>query len=169
MPGTKKDFFLMRLFSSSKNRREIIVWRSCPPSQSIGRGQIRREGSLVVRESREWRDKIFANPPSILAWNFRSEAAVFNGEFQFRRLRYFDKKVTKQISLLEAASLYNRRLLRQKVGGACLYISCLKLWIIPASQFWSYIYIYPPQKLALPRPTKWKFRGKTAVYVRFLL
>ena len=29
-------------FSSSKNR-EIIVWRSCPSSQSIGRGRISRE------------------------------------------------------------------------------------------------------------------------------
>jgi len=59
MPGTKKNFFLMRLFSSSKNRGNI-VWRSCPPSQSIGRGRISREGALDHRESRERRDKIFA-------------------------------------------------------------------------------------------------------------
>ena len=57
MVGTKKKLFLC--FSSSKNL-EIIVWRSCPPSQSIGRGRISREGALDHRESRERRDKIFA-------------------------------------------------------------------------------------------------------------
>ena len=31
-----------------------------PASQSIGRGRISREGALDVRESRERRDKIFA-------------------------------------------------------------------------------------------------------------
>ena len=31
-----------------------------PPSQSIGRGRISREGALDLRESRERRDKIFA-------------------------------------------------------------------------------------------------------------
>ena len=46
-------------FSSSKNC-ENIVWRSCPASQSIGRGRISREGALDHRESRERRDKIFA-------------------------------------------------------------------------------------------------------------
>ena len=40
--------------------REIIVRRSRPPSQSIGRGRISREGALDHRESRERRDKIFA-------------------------------------------------------------------------------------------------------------
>jgi len=34
----------------------MIVWRSCPPSQSIGRGRISREGALDHRESRERRD-----------------------------------------------------------------------------------------------------------------
>ena len=53
----KKNFF--SCFSSSKNR-ENIVWRSCPASQSIGRGRISREGALDHRESRERRDKIFA-------------------------------------------------------------------------------------------------------------
>ena len=53
----KKTFFWC--FSSSKNR-EIFVWRSFPPSQSIGRGRISREGALDHRESRERRDKIFA-------------------------------------------------------------------------------------------------------------
>jgi len=57
MVGTKKNF--LKCFSSSKNR-EIIVWRSCPPSQSIGRGRISRKGTLDHRESRERRDKIFA-------------------------------------------------------------------------------------------------------------
>ena len=40
--------------------REIIVRRSRPPSQSIGRGRISREGALDHRESRERRDKSFA-------------------------------------------------------------------------------------------------------------
>jgi len=40
--------------------REIIVCRSCPASQTIGRGRISREGALDHRESRERRDKIFA-------------------------------------------------------------------------------------------------------------
>jgi len=40
--------------------RENIVWRSCPASQSIGRGGISREGALDHRKSRERRDKIFA-------------------------------------------------------------------------------------------------------------
>ena len=57
MVGTKKKLFLC--FSSSKNL-EIMVWRSCPPAQSIGRGRISREGALNHRESRERRDKIFA-------------------------------------------------------------------------------------------------------------
>ena len=55
MPGTKKKIMLFLL----KNR-ENIVWRSCPASQSIGRGGISREGALDHRESRERRDKIFA-------------------------------------------------------------------------------------------------------------
>ena len=40
--------------------REIIVRRSRPPSQSIGRGRISREGALDHRDSRERRDKKFA-------------------------------------------------------------------------------------------------------------
>ena len=59
MPGTRKKLFLI-CFSSSKNRDENIVWRSCPASQSIGRGRISREGALDHRERRERRDKIFA-------------------------------------------------------------------------------------------------------------
>ena len=66
MPGTINNFFYS-CFSSSKSR-EIIVWRSCPASQSIGRGRISREGALDRliyflldhRESRERCDKIFA-------------------------------------------------------------------------------------------------------------
>ena len=38
--------------------REIIVCRSCPASQTIGRGRISREGTLDLRKSRERRDKI---------------------------------------------------------------------------------------------------------------
>ena len=57
MPGTKKKLFFMLFLL--KKPREIIVWRSCPPSQSIERGRISREGALDHRESRERRDKIF--------------------------------------------------------------------------------------------------------------
>ena len=56
MPGTKKKFLMLFLLKN----RENIVWRSCPASQSIGRGRISREGALDHRESRERRDKIFA-------------------------------------------------------------------------------------------------------------
>ena len=58
MPGTNFFFYFLMLFLL-KNR-ENIVWRSCPASQSIGRGRISREGALDHRESREWRDKSFA-------------------------------------------------------------------------------------------------------------
>ena len=49
--------------------QEIFICGSCLLSQSIGRGRISREGLLVVRESRERRDKIFAKkkPFSMLA------------------------------------------------------------------------------------------------------
>ena len=40
--------------------REIFTVFFGPASQSIGRGRISREGALDVRESRERRDKIFA-------------------------------------------------------------------------------------------------------------
>ena len=47
---------------------------SSPLSQSIGRGRISRVGPLVVRESRERREKDFAGKTeknnAILAWNF---------------------------------------------------------------------------------------------------
>ena len=36
-----------------KNNREIFFGCSDPRSQSIGRGRISREGSLVLRESRD--------------------------------------------------------------------------------------------------------------------
>ena len=58
-------------FSSSKNH-ETIVWRSRPPSQSIGRGRISREGALDHRESRERRDKIFA-AKTVKRQNFQKE------------------------------------------------------------------------------------------------
>ena len=51
-------------------------------SQSIGRGQISREGALDVRESRERRDKIFAEKTEN-AKTFGSETAVFDGNFSF--------------------------------------------------------------------------------------
>ena len=54
-----------------------------PPSQSIGRGRLSREGALDVRESRERRDNIFAEKTKKTP-NFGSETAVYlNGEFSF--------------------------------------------------------------------------------------
>jgi hypothetical protein len=43
-----------------KNRGKIFTICSGSLSQSIGHGRISREGTLDVRESRERRDKIFA-------------------------------------------------------------------------------------------------------------
>ena len=99
MPGTKKNFFLMRLFSSSKNRGNI-VWRSCPPSQSIGRGRISREGALDHRESRERRDKIFAaktENAKIFNKKYWIRKTVFSGEFSF-----FSPALTPRTTLLGA-------------------------------------------------------------------
>ena len=47
-------------------------------SQSIGRGRIRRAGSLVVREtSRNWSDKVFAEEKALLAYFLnRAETAI---------------------------------------------------------------------------------------------
>ena len=81
--GHEKKAFFMRCYSS-KNR-EIIVWRSCLPSQSIGRGRISREGALDHRESRERRDKIFAakiENAKIFKRNWIRKT-VFSGEFSF--------------------------------------------------------------------------------------
>ena len=62
MPGTKKILFFNAFPPQNlkHKHRENIVRRSCPASQSIGRGRISREGALDHRESRERRDKIFA-------------------------------------------------------------------------------------------------------------
>ena len=47
---------------------------------------------------------------------------------------------------------YNKRLLRQKTGGACLYMPQGGHWLA------SFEVIPPPsQKLVFPRPKKWKF------------
>jgi len=42
----------------AKNREILHRLRFGPPSQSIGRGRLSREGALDVRESQERRDKI---------------------------------------------------------------------------------------------------------------
>ena len=61
MPGAKTKLLFIDAFPPRKAKnREIFVWRSCPASQSIGRGRISRERALNHRESRERRDKIFA-------------------------------------------------------------------------------------------------------------
>ena len=80
----KKPFF--QCFSSSKNREINIVWRSCPASQSIGRGRISRERALDHRESRERRDKIFAaktENAKIFKKKLDIRKTVFSGEFSF--------------------------------------------------------------------------------------
>ena len=53
----QKKLFLMLFLLKNL---EIIVWRSCLPSQLIGRGRVSREGALDHRESQERREKIFA-------------------------------------------------------------------------------------------------------------
>ena len=66
-----------------KKPREIIVWRSRPPSQSIGLGRISREGALDHRESRERRDKIFAakTENAKIFKNNWTRKTVFSGDF----------------------------------------------------------------------------------------
>ena len=51
----------------ARKRGEIFTGCSDTLSQSIGRGRISREGSLVGRDSRERRDKNFAEKNAILA------------------------------------------------------------------------------------------------------
>jgi len=78
----KKAFFMLFLLKN----RENIVWRSCPASQSIGRGGISREGALDHRKSRERRDKIFAakteNAKKIQKQNWIRKT-VFSEDFSF--------------------------------------------------------------------------------------
>ena len=80
------DFFFGDV--RKKNRPETRkIFTGCLDTllQSIGRGQISREGALDVRESRERRDKIFAekteNATKIL--EHKTETAVFSGKFPF--------------------------------------------------------------------------------------
>ena len=83
MPDLSKKLFFddVRI---PKNREIFTVFFG-PASQSIGRGRISREGALDVRESRERRDKIFAekteNATKIL--EHKTETAVFSGKFPF--------------------------------------------------------------------------------------
>ena len=58
MPGAKKKLF----FDDYDPPKTEKIFTVCfgPPSQSIGRGRLSREGALDHRESRERRDKIFA-------------------------------------------------------------------------------------------------------------
>jgi len=58
MPGLLKKLFLTTI--STPPKREIFTVYFGPASQSIGHGRISREGALDLRESRERRDKIFA-------------------------------------------------------------------------------------------------------------
>ena len=60
MPDLLKKLFFDDVRSSNPKTRKIFTVCSGPLSQSIGRGRISREGALDVRESRERRDKIFA-------------------------------------------------------------------------------------------------------------
>jgi len=56
----KKLFFDKVLSSNPKTAGKIFTLCFGPRSQSIGRGRISRKGALDHRESRERRDKIFA-------------------------------------------------------------------------------------------------------------
>ena len=54
----KNSFDKVRTQKPGQSSLSVLVHR--PRSQSIGRGRISREGALDHRESRERRDKIFA-------------------------------------------------------------------------------------------------------------
>jgi len=49
-----------RKYNWPKTGKVFVVYFGSPASQSIRRGRINREGALDVRESRERRDKIYA-------------------------------------------------------------------------------------------------------------
>ena len=99
MVGTKKKLFLC--FSPSKNL-EIIVWQTCPPSQSIGRGRISREGALdrliylIIARVENGVTK-FSPQSDRKRQNFQKNwirKTVFSGEFQFTNFHFFGRGKT---------------------------------------------------------------------------
>ena len=65
---------------------EIFIICSDSLSQSIGRGRISREEALDLRESREQRDKIFAEKTENAIFKKNrsgTRTTVFSGEFSF--------------------------------------------------------------------------------------
>ena len=68
----------------TKNWPKLVFFG--PPSQSIGRGRVSREGALDHRESPERRDKIFA-AQTVKRQNFQNKIwirkTVFSGNFHF--------------------------------------------------------------------------------------
>ena len=70
--------------------REIFTVCCDPASQSIGRGRISREGALDVRESRERRDKIFAEKTENAPKNWiRNSSFHYWGIFIFWRRKNY--------------------------------------------------------------------------------
>ena len=78
-------FLAMRSNQKLGKNRETFTICSGTRSQSIERGRISWEGALDVRESRERRDKNFAEKQKTVRkrQNFGSETAIFSREFSF--------------------------------------------------------------------------------------
>ena len=90
MPDLLKNL-LLTMFES-KNRESIFTVYCGPASQSIGRGRISREGALDVRESRERRDKIFAEKTEN-AKNFKKKIGS-GKQFSVGNFRFFGRGKT---------------------------------------------------------------------------
>ena len=74
----KKIILAILIFEKkAKTPGKLFTGCSDTLSQSIGRGRIRRARSLVVRESRNWSDKVFAKKNVLLAYFLnRAETAI---------------------------------------------------------------------------------------------
>ena len=83
--GHDTNIFVLALCQNKKTGKSSFIWRSCPLAQSIRRGRIRRERSLIVlRESRtssEWQNVCRNKKRSVLAWHFRAATTVLPREF----------------------------------------------------------------------------------------
>ena len=86
--GNHLNHLFLTIFTAKKPGK--ILFNVCfgSLSQSIGRGRLSREGALDVRESRERRDKFFAEKTEnvkIFKNKIGSRTAVFSdsGEFSF--------------------------------------------------------------------------------------
>ena len=104
MPGLLKKLFFWRWCSNPKTGKIFTVCFG-PPSQSIGRGRISREGALDVRESRGRRNKIVPNyspekhrKNAILAWfsTFLSRIACCSRESRSAWQNFRQKEPTRK-------------------------------------------------------------------------